>query len=134
MKSSGKKSTACLGYGRLGKRSSGFINFYKDPEANPLRTPSGKLEIYSDSLAEILPDDPERRPYPQYIASGESHQEDLKSERAKKYPYLIVSNHPKWRVHANMDDISWFREILTCKVVGPEGINMNRFGLIRLMP
>ena len=44
----------------------------------------------------------------------------LDSDRAKDYPYLIVSNHPRWRVHANMDDV-WFREIETCKVKGPDG-------------
>ena len=32
-----------------------------------------------------------------------------------------MSNHPRWRVHANLDDTPWFREIETCKVVGPDG-------------
>ena len=32
-----------------------------------------------------------------------------------------MSNHPRWRVHANFDDNSWLREIETCKVVGPDG-------------
>ena len=32
-----------------------------------------------------------------------------------------MSNHPRWRVHANHDDISWIREIPTCKVKGPDG-------------
>jgi len=32
-----------------------------------------------------------------------------------------MSNHGRWRVHAEMDDISWTREILTCKVKGPDG-------------
>lgn len=41
--------------------------------------------------------------------------------RAQIYPLLMVSNHPKWRSHANLDDISWFREIPTCKVKGPDG-------------
>ncbi|MCR4394733.1 MAG: hypothetical protein NUV31_10225, partial [Dehalococcoidales bacterium] len=42
-------------------------------------------------------------------------------ERAKKYPLLIVSNHPRWRVHAMHDDIVWTREIPTCKVRGLDG-------------
>jgi len=49
------------------------------------------------------------------------HDERLSSERAKKYPLLIVSNHGRWRVHAQCDDISWTREVLTCKVPGPDG-------------
>ena len=46
------------------------------------------------------------------------------SERAKKYPLLVVSNHPRWRVHAQLDDITWFHEIPTCKVRGPDGYHV----------
>ena len=99
----------------------GFQLFCEDPENNPLRTPSGLLEFYSESLAKNFPDDDERPPLPKYIPYGESHQESLSSPRSKEYPYLLVTNHPRWRVHANMDDISWFREIQTCKVKGPDG-------------
>ena len=35
------------------------------------------------------------------------------------YPLLVLSNHPRWRCHANHDDITWLREIETCKVAGP---------------
>jgi trimethylamine-N-oxide reductase (cytochrome c) len=41
--------------------------------------------------------------------------------RAEKYPLLVCSNHPRWGVHANHEDISWLREIHTCKVRGPDG-------------
>ena len=33
----------------------GFRLFFDDPETNPLPTPSGKLEFYSESLAKALP-------------------------------------------------------------------------------
>ena len=33
----------------------------------------------------------------------------------------MITNHPRWRVHANHDDIPWFREIGTGKVQGPDG-------------
>ncbi len=58
---------------------------------------------------------------PHWIPFGETHQESLLHERAEKYPYLIISNHPRWRVHAMHDDITWLREIPTCKVKGPDG-------------
>ena len=45
----------------------GLYEFYKDPEANPLPTPSGKLEFYSESLDKAFPCDEERPPYPQWI-------------------------------------------------------------------
>jgi molybdopterin guanine dinucleotide-containing S/N-oxide reductase-like protein len=99
----------------------GFGNFCNDPEKYPLETPSGLLEIYSEDLADVFPDDEERKPYPQWISYGESHQESLLHPKAKELPFLLVSNHPRWRIHANLDDISWLREIPTCKVKGADG-------------
>jgi trimethylamine-N-oxide reductase (cytochrome c) len=99
----------------------GLIKFYKDPETNPLPTPSGKLEFYSEALAQNFPEDKERPPVPKWIEKGETHDENLSSERAKKYPLLAITNHGRWRVHAQCDDISWTREILTCKVKGADG-------------
>jgi trimethylamine-N-oxide reductase (cytochrome c) len=32
-----------------------------------------------------------------------------------------MSNHGRWRVHAQCDDITWTREAPTCKVLGPDG-------------
>jgi trimethylamine-N-oxide reductase (cytochrome c) len=93
--------------------------FYEDPEHNPLETPTGKLEFYSTGLAENFPEDSERPPVPHYIPYGESHQESLLHPRAKKYPLLLLSNHPRWRVHAQNDDIVWLREIY--KIRGPDG-------------
>jgi trimethylamine-N-oxide reductase (cytochrome c) len=101
----------------------GMINFYNDPEKHPLSTPTGKLEIYSQRLADHFPDDRERPPLPRWIEGGPcwTHDESLSSERAKKYPLLCQSNHGRWRVHAQFDDVDWFHEIETCKVRGPDG-------------
>lgn len=97
--------------------------FYEDPEANPTDLPSGLFEIYSSRIAEIFPDDDERGPHPKYVegGSGWTHDESISGERAKDYPLLIVSNHPRWRFHAECDDIPWFREIPTSKVKGYDG-------------
>jgi len=105
------------------KYPAGMIKFYQDPDNNPLQTPSGKIEFYSQNLAKHFPDDGERPPVPHWIEKGESHDERISSERAKKYPLLIMSNHGRWRVHAQCDDISWTREAPTCKVKGPDGYN-----------
>ncbi|MFC1902185.1 molybdopterin-dependent oxidoreductase [Chloroflexota bacterium] len=99
----------------------GLRKFYEDPEANPLKTPTGKLEFYSEKLATHFPDDEERPPIPKWIEKSEMHDENLSSERAKKYPLLIMSNHPRWRLHAQCDDISWTREAPTGKVKGLDG-------------
>jgi trimethylamine-N-oxide reductase (cytochrome c) len=50
-----------------------------------------------------------------------SHDERISGQRAKKYPLLLMSNHPKWRMHAQCDDITWTRENYTCKVKGADG-------------
>ncbi len=105
------------------KRKPGMTDFYEDPENHPLKTPSGKIEFFAQNLAKHFPDDKERPPVPHWIEKGESHDERLSSKRAKKYPLLIMSNHGRWRVHANHDDITWTREIPTCKVKGPDGYN-----------
>jgi len=99
----------------------GMIDYYQNPKANPVDTPSGKIEFYAQNLAKHFPCDEERPPVPHWIPYGESHQESLLHERARTYPLLIVSNHPKWGVHSQHEDITWLREIPTCKVRGPDG-------------
>jgi anaerobic selenocysteine-containing dehydrogenase len=103
------------------EHKAGLRGFYDDPESHPLKTPSGKIEFCSQNLEKYFPDDKERPPIPHWIERGESHDESLSSERAKKYPLLIMSNHGRWRVHAQCDDITWTREAPTCKVEGPDG-------------
>jgi trimethylamine-N-oxide reductase (cytochrome c) len=98
--------------------SPGLYDFYKDPEKNPLPTPTGKLEFYSESIAKAFPDDTERPPIPKWIETSATHDERLSSERAATYPLLLMSNHGRWRVHAQCDDIVWTREVRTCKVKG----------------
>ncbi len=99
----------------------GFYNFYKDPEKYPLSTPTGKLEFEATGLKKHFPDDLERPPVPKWVAKGISHEETIGTERSKKYPLLVCSNHPRWSVHSQHEDITWLREIETCKVKGPDG-------------
>ena len=99
----------------------GLQGFYENPENYPLQTPSGKIEFFSERLAQCFPDDKERPPVPHWIEAGESHDERLSGERASKYPLLIISNHGRWRVHAQHDDMNWLREIPTCKVKSTDG-------------
>ena len=99
----------------------GFRKFYEDPENNPLPTPTGKLEFYSERLAQHFPDDKERPPIPKWIEKSVTHDERITSERASMFPLLLMSNHGRWRVHAQADDITWTREAPTCKVTGPDG-------------
>ena len=99
----------------------GMIKFAEDPENNPLATPTGKLEFTSTELLKHFPDDEERPPYPKWIEKTDSHDESLSGERAVKYPLLCMSNHGHWRFHANLDDITWSREVETMKIRAKDG-------------
>jgi len=47
--------------------SAGMYDFYRDPEAHPLETPSGKLEFQSLNLTKYFPEDRERPPVPHWV-------------------------------------------------------------------
>jgi trimethylamine-N-oxide reductase (cytochrome c) len=98
--------------------------FYEDPDNNPLQTPSGKIEFYSQRLADNFPDDKERGPMAHYVIGGPasegwSHDESPFGERAKKYPLLEMSSNRTWGEHQQCTDIPWVREI--SKVPGWDG-------------
>jgi len=99
----------------------GLYDFYTDPDNNLLKTPTGKIEFYSIGLAKNFPDDETRPPVPHWIEEDDWHHERLTNDRGKDFPFLLVSNHPHFRFHAQCDDMTWFREIPMCKVTGPDG-------------
>jgi anaerobic selenocysteine-containing dehydrogenase len=99
----------------------GLYRFYKDPENHPLETPTGKLEFSSTYIEKYMPHDQERPPVPKWIEKGETHDERLSSKRADKYPLLCMSNHGRWRMHAQCDDIIWNREVETMKIRAKDG-------------
>ncbi|MBN2041626.1 MAG: molybdopterin-dependent oxidoreductase [Spirochaetes bacterium] len=99
----------------------GLRTFFEDPKNNPLTTPTGLLEYSSSALKEHFPDDKERPPVAGWIEKSESHDERLSSKRTEKYPLICMSNHPRWRMHAQGDDIIWTREIPTMKIKGQDG-------------
>lgn len=104
----------------------GMREFWEDPEAYPLDTDSGKIEFWSQALADNFPDDKERQPMARYFVGGPaeegwSHDETQWGEKAKKYPMLITANPARYRIHVQGDDHIWFREIETTKVTGFDG-------------
>ncbi len=103
------------------KHPPGLSEFANDPEKHPLSTPTGKLEFTATGILEHFPNDPERPPYPKWVEQGESHDERVSGDRAGKYPLLCMSNHGRWRMHAQCDDIVWNRELGAMKVRGKDG-------------
>ncbi len=97
----------------FGPNDGGLHWFWSD--AGGLETPSGKIEFVSSRIAALDPDDAERPP----LAKWMPHAELQGSPKAKEYPLLVMSNHPRFRFHVQGDDIDWIKEI--GKVRGPDG-------------
>ncbi|NQV21627.1 MAG: molybdopterin-dependent oxidoreductase [Rhodospirillales bacterium] len=72
-------------------------DFHIDPAANPLTTPSGKVEIFSDRIDSFGYDD-----CPGH-ATWIEPAERLGSAQAEVYPLHMVSNQPKTRLHSQLD-------------------------------
>ncbi|NLB28850.1 MAG: molybdopterin-dependent oxidoreductase, partial [Clostridiales bacterium] len=106
---------------KIQEKPVGIRPFAEDPVNNPLSTPTGKLEFTSTKIKEHFPGDRERPPYPQWVEKSELHDERLSGERARDYPLLCVSNHGRWRFHANLDDVTWSREVETMKIRAKDG-------------
>lgn len=76
-----------------------FADFRKDPKANPLKTASGKFEIYSETIASYKYADCPATP--QWIEPFEW----LGSPKAAQYPLHIVNKHPRFRRHSSYDNV-----------------------------
>ncbi len=86
--------------------------FRENPEANPMETPSGKIEIYSPRLAEIaekwkLTPDQAITPLPEHIDSPEGAQSPLRS----KFPLQLIGHHYKQRTHSTYANCFWLQEV-----------------------
>lgn len=72
--------------------------FRDNPLLNPLGTPSGRIEIYSDTIAKMGYED--CAPHPKWYAPREWH----KAEIAAKYPLSLNTAHPTQRLHSQLDN------------------------------
>lgn len=94
----------------------GFADFARDPEANPLNTPSGKVEIYSATIAGFgyaeTPGHPVWREPREYLGSA----------LARRYPLHLLSFQPATRLHGQLDP---GRVAAASKIAGREPILMN---------
>ena len=85
-----------------------FISFEReiaDPEKYPFPTPSSKIEIHSQKIAEL--NDPKLPPIPKHLETWESSDDKL----AKKYPLQLITIHFKTRAHSTFDNILWLQEL-----------------------
>ncbi|WP_024557099.1 dimethylsulfoxide reductase subunit A [Franconibacter pulveris 1160] len=80
--------------------------FRDDPQANPLSTPSGKIEIYSSQLAQIadswtLEKGDVIHPLPVYSPGFEHYDDPLR----EKYPLQLTGFHYKARTHSTYGNV-----------------------------
>ncbi len=82
-----------------------FQKQIEDPENHPFETPSGKIEIFSQRVADL--DNPLCPPIPKYMQVPEDRSDPL----AEKYPLQLLTPHPKNRVHSELYKVEWLREV-----------------------
>lgn len=75
-----------------------FSDFRADPLANPLKTPSGKIEIYSERIASFQYSD--CPPHPMWLAPDEWH------GNAQPGQLQLLSAHPAHRLHSQLNHTS----------------------------
>lgn len=98
-----------------------FEDFRRDPAKHPLNTPSGKIEIYSERLAEKartwkLPEGDVISALPKFCRTW-----DMPGDKAaEKYPLQCFGLHGHGRTHSTFHNLPWLRE------VHPDVVTMNR--------
>jgi biotin/methionine sulfoxide reductase len=94
-----------------------FGEFRADPNRNPLPTPSGRIEIFSEKIASYhYADCPG---HPTWLEPAEW----LGSAVARKYPLHLLTTQPQTRLHGQMDMGRLSQE---SKVAGREPMRINR--------
>jgi anaerobic dimethyl sulfoxide reductase subunit A len=92
-----------------------FADYIDDPVANPLRTPSGKIEIFSVDFAEhnaTIGDADYSPAIPKYVQEWESPF----GPEAEEYPLQAMGHHYQRRTHSTWDNIDWMEEALPQRV------------------
>jgi biotin/methionine sulfoxide reductase len=93
-----------------------FAGLAREPVAEKLNTPSGRIELYSETIAGFgYPDCPG---HPIWLAPSEY----LGAERAKRFPLHLLSSQPATRLHSQLDQ---GRVSLDSKIRGREPITLH---------
>jgi biotin/methionine sulfoxide reductase len=91
-------------------------SFRRNPTASPLKTPSGRVELFSTTIDGFGYPDCVGHPawYPPTDGAGSAARE--------RYPLLLISNNPKARLHSQLDFGNYS---VSCKIGGREPARMN---------
>ncbi|MFN8533435.1 MAG: molybdopterin-dependent oxidoreductase [Dehalococcoidia bacterium] len=102
---------------RRPRTTSSLAAFRSDPVGSPLATPTGKVEIFSTTVAAFGYDDCPG--HPAWLEPAEW----LGGERASRFPLQLVANQPVTRLHSQLD---FGRTSTSAKVAGREPIRLRR--------
>lgn len=95
-----------------------MAEFRADPEANPLATPSGRIEVYSDRLAAMAekwtfgvfrPEQPGDKltALPEHVDTWEGA---LAARESDEHPFQVIGHHYKARTHSSYGNVDWLKE------------------------
>ncbi|WP_182353561.1 DMSO/selenate family reductase complex A subunit [Flaviflexus huanghaiensis] len=89
-----------------------YKDFIDDPEENPLGTPSGKIEIFSQAFYEAskafeLPEGDRIPALPEQVETFEGHE---KVTEDSEYPLQCIGHHFKGHVHSSYFKVDWLLE------------------------
>ena len=93
-----------------------LADFRRDPEGQPLNTPSGRIEIHSSTIESYGYEDCPG--HPTWLEPAEW----LGSEIANEYPLHLVSSQPRTRLHGQLDNGPLSRN---SKIAGREPISIH---------
>jgi anaerobic dimethyl sulfoxide reductase subunit A len=82
-----------------------FKQQVEDPASNPFPTQSGKIEIYSEHLAEM--NNPRIPPIPEYLPAPEGYEDPLR----QIYPLQLLSTHYLTATHSTLEKLPWLEEV-----------------------
>ncbi|WP_051303310.1 DmsA/YnfE/YnfF family dimethyl sulfoxide reductase [Psychromonas aquimarina] len=114
-----------------------YQDFRNNPKANPLSTPSGKIEIYSEKLAELaetwdLAEDEVIHPLPVYAPTFEGWEDSKQGN----YPLQLTGFHYKSRTHSTYGNVSLLQDAAPQEMwINPmdaQGRGINNGDLIRI--
>lgn len=86
-----------------------YQGFIEDPKANPLPSPSGKFELYSQAKADSINSagfTTTFKPYPTYQVAATG----VGSKASEQYPFVAYNPHYYRRSHTVLDNVTWLRE------------------------
>ena len=73
-----------------------FADFRRDPDAHPLKTPSGRIEIFSETVAGFAYEDCPGHPVwlapPEWLGTTDD-----------TYPLHLLCNQPRTKLHSQLD-------------------------------